>query len=243
MLKFQQVTVRQGKNDIVKDISFTVHKGKITVLLGKNGSGKTTLLRAANGLLRYEGQIVLDGHPLPMTGRARLAAFLPQILPETDLSVREVVSLGRHPYTGLFGKLSREDEAIVDRVMEQMSLRDFATRRTGSLSGGERQRVFLAQLLAQQTPLLVLDEPTAFMDPDAAAALDQLCNRLRTQGKTVLAVMHDLGRAVALADHIVVLDEGRVAFEGSREDCLDRAILEHTFGVRRVAAEQRIFFI
>ncbi len=242
MLEFRNVTVNIGQNTIVKDVYFTAETGKITVLLGKNGSGKSTLIRAANGLVRFDGTILFDGRVVTPTERARLAAFLPQSVPQTELSVRDVVALGRHPYTGLTGKLGLQDRAVIEECITRLELEPLQARRCNSLSGGERQRVFLAMLLAQQTPLLIMDEPSTFMDVDAAGALDTLCDTLRGEGKTVLMVMHDLNRALALADRVVLLENGRVCFVGSREECLAQQMIEQHFGVHRVTAENHIFF-
>lgn len=243
MLEFRNVSVHLGRKDIVKNINFTVKKGKITVLLGKNGSGKSTLIRAAGGMLKCNGEILWEGRTLAPAQRARLAAFLPQQLPETELTVEEVVALGRHPYTGLLGKTGAADRAAVARALSAMGLEGLCERSVATLSGGEKQRVFLAQALAQQTPLLVLDEPATFMDVAAAGEVDALCRNLRAEGRTVLAVMHDLSRAVALADEIVVLEAGKIIFAGSKQNCLEQRVLERCFGVRRIQAEEHIFFI
>ena len=246
MLEFKNVTIDIHRKNIVKDINITVKRGEITVLLGKNGSGKSTLLRAANGLLKYDGEILLDGRQLGTLSskeRAQKVAFLPQILPSTAMTVRQLVQLGRHPYSGPLGVLSSEDIEAVERALAGAEVAELAERAVNTLSGGERQRAFVAMLLAQQTPLLIMDEPTTYMDISAKKDLERLCRKLAAEGKTLLLVLHDLSEAVRLADNMVLLYDASVRFEGARQDCLEQNILEKTFDVERRKCDGDIFFV
>jgi len=247
MLQIEHLSVTRGKRTVLSDICFSPRQGKITALLGKNGSGKTTLLSCVNRLCPYSGEILLNGSSLSRLSpreRARCVAIFPQILPETSFSVLELARLGRNPYVGPDGRLSPGDEEAVVRAMALADVSDLAHRPCHTLSGGERQRAFLALLLAQDSPVFLLDEPSTFLDADAARALYALLERLaREHGKTVVAVMHDLSTAVALADDILLLDGGRVAFSGDVQGCLASGILESVFSVSAHRCEDgSVFF-
>lgn len=246
MICFEHVSVRRGNTPVLTDISFPVKRGKVTALLGKNGSGKSTLLSCVNRLCPYDGRILLNDRDLlriPATDRARLVALFPQILPETPFSVTQLASLGRTPHAGAFGSLTDIDRQKVQEALSLAGMTAFANRPCNTLSGGEKQRAFLAMLLTQDTPLLLLDEPATFLDADAAKALYELVVTLvRAHGKTVLTVMHDLSAAVNTADEIAILDGGSLAFFGTTEECLDSHAIERAFSVKAYRADNRIFF-
>lgn len=251
MLEFKNVSVTVHKKSILSNVSFSAKEGRITALIGKNGSGKTTLLGCASGMRRYSGEIFISGRGLRemrTVERAKKAAFLPQMMPETALSVRSLVSLGRNPYVGSMGSLSDKDKAAVREAMRLTDTEIFADRGVNTLSGGEKRRAFIAMLLAQEAPLLILDEPTSYLD---AASVRQLGDLLRNisakEGKTILTVMHDLSEAVSLADDIAVMDGGKIIFYGTRSELLQSKVIEETFGVTRTFAsldgKERIFFV
>lgn len=245
MIGFEHVSVRRENKTVLTDISFTLRRGKVTALLGKNGSGKSTLLSCVNRLCPYEGRILLNDRDLlhiPAPERARLVALFPQILPDTPFSVAQLASLGRTPHAGTFGSLTDIDLQKVQEAISLAGMTTFADRPCNTLSGGERQRAFLAMLLAQDTPLLLLDEPATFLDADAAKELYELIVTLaRGHEKTVLAVMHDLSAAVNVADDIAILDGGSLAFFGTTEECLASHTIERVFSVTAYHAANRIF--
>lgn len=250
MLEFNNITVRKQGRDLISDVSFKVKKGRITALVGKNGSGKSTLIGCVTGVNKYSGKITLsskDISDIPSRERARIAAVLGQMMPETALSVRSLVSLGRNPYVGSMGGLSDEDRKAVDRVLVLTDTAVFAERCVNTLSGGEKRRVFLALLLAQETPLIILDEPTAYLDSSSVRSICELIKMLRDEyGKTVLTVIHDLAAAVSLADDIAILSEGYLTAYGDKNEILRSESIEKTFEVRRFEVidgdEKRIFF-
>ncbi len=250
MLEFINVSLKKGGKSILDSISFGVKKGKITALIGKNGSGKSSLLNLANGLGKYSGEIRLCGKDIRKYSpreRAHLAAFLPQIMPDTALSVSSLISLGRTPYTGGMGILRDSDKEAVRRAMVLTNTEKLAERNISTLSGGEKRRVFLALLLAQETPLIILDEPTAYLDLSYSAELCTLLRELCTKhGKTVLVVMHELTAAIELCDDIALLDNGKQIFYGKREEILATHIIEDTFDLKKYTAQDgeksKIFF-
>lgn len=242
MLEFDRVKVNLRGRAVLKNVSFRLQPHKITVLLGRNGSGKSTLLQCVNQRRHYSGEIRLNDQSLALLSpreRGRQIGILPQILPETDLAVRELTELGRTPYMDAAGRLSAADKSAVREAMRMADVEAVAERPCSELSGGERQRAFLAMLLAQNARILLMDEPTTYMDVDARRELrERIILLARQQKKTLLVVMHDLNEAVRMADNIVVLDAGECRFSGSMQQCLDERIIEETFHVNRYTALQ-----
>jgi iron complex transport system ATP-binding protein len=212
----------------------TVPTGKVTGLLGPNGSGKTSLLRGVTRLLRLDdGAVQLhDADVLGLSRRAlarRVAVVEQDAATELDLSVADVVGLGRTPHRRLLAPEDDVDRAAVARAMERAGIAELADRRWPTLSGGERQRVQLARALAQEPELLVLDEPTNHLD---VAAQLQLLRLVRTLGTTTLAALHDLTLAATFCDELVVLHSGRVIAAGPVREVLTPQLLAEVYGVR-----------
>lgn len=246
MLEFNNISVRLGNKQLLQDVSFSVRPHRLTALVGRNGSGKSTLLNCANQQLSYTGQI-LEGEKnlalLPPRERGKTVAILPQTMPTPHVTVREMVAFGRNPYLDFTGRLTVRDRQAVDAALADASAADFADRYADTLSGGELQRVRLAMILAQNTPIALLDEPTSHMDQSHEAAFLELLTQLKKRKKkTFLVILHDLTLAAEYADDIVVLEEGKVVFSGPKEECLEREILEKTFSLKRYMAEDKIFF-
>lgn len=250
MLELRDISVRFGQKQILNNVSFSLRPHRLTALVGRNGSGKSTLLACVNQQLPYTGQVQEGEKNLALLApreRARAVAILPQTLPAPHIPVREMVAFGRNPYLDFTGRLTEKDRQMVEQAMKDAHADNLAERYVDTLSGGERQRVALAMILAQNTPIALLDEPTAHMDLGYEAAfLEQLRELKRTKKKTFLVILHDLTLAAQYADDLVVLDGGRIAFAGSREECLEKEILEKTFSLRRYTfrenGEERVFF-
>lgn len=237
MIECKNVRICLGKRAVIEDISFSAPDGQITVLLGKNGSGKTTLLRAMAGGIPYQGSICVQTREirsLRARQRARLIGLMPQMLPAPDITVRELVSYGRQPYTGLSGNLSAADWQAVDTVIAGTGLGALRDESLGRISGGERQKAYFAMLLAQDCPCLLLDEPGAHLDAGNMNDLSAFLTAARQEGKTVLAVLHDLNRALTIADRLVVIDSGRRIFEGPPLALSASDIPDRIFGLRRL---------
>lgn len=243
MMTFDAVSVQYGKRPVLCDVSFALPKGKITVLLGQNGVGKSTLLRCVNGLCPYTGRILLDGTPLSALSdreKARQIGILPQVLPSTHFTAQTLIELGRNPYVGPTGRLAETDRKQVENAIERTEVHPFLTRTVDTLSGGERCRAFLAMLVAQNPAVLLLDEPFAALDAPGRRQFYTLLRSLADRDdKTILVILHDLTEAMEIADHVVILQNGGVAFAGSRDDCLGTTVLEDTFGVQRFIGVQQ----
>ena len=241
MIEFRHVCAGYGDTDVLKDISFTVPKGSFTALIGPNGCGKTTLLRAAAGLLPLRsGEILLDGRPLLSYGRkelARTAAFLPQVRSIPGITVGALVAHGRFPYLGLSRQMREEDRTAVRRAMDETGVSQWANRDLRELSGGERQRVYIAMALAQDTDIIFLDEPTAYLDPAGQFELLDLVAELNRRGKTVVTVLHELSHALTRSQQVILLENGRVAAQGTPEEIVSGGAAERVFRIRIHRAE------
>lgn len=233
LLAVTDLSVQLDGTSILHDVSFDVAPRQWIGLVGPNGSGKTTLLRALAGLVAFSGQIRFDGCPLrswPARPLARRLAFLRQSTALAfDFTVLDLVLLGRTPHHGWLQGFSRADRERAREALDQVELGGFADRLVPSLSGGERQRVFLAQALVQEADLLLLDEPTTHLDVHYQFEFLDLVQRLVAEGRTVVAVFHDLEQAARYTDALLVLDDGRLVAQGPPADVLTEHLLAHTF--------------
>ncbi|HEX6196584.1 MAG TPA: ABC transporter ATP-binding protein [Jiangellaceae bacterium] len=220
---------------VLEDVSLTVRSGSWLTLVGPNGAGKTTLLRAITGAVDYGGQIELDGDPLRglrERERARTVAVVPQmpVRPE-GMTVQDYVLLGRTPYVPYFGVESAEDLAVTGELIGSLDLRGLEARPVTSLSGGEFQRAVLARALAQQAPVLLLDEPTSSLDLGHAQQVLELVDDLRRQRDlTVVAALHDLTTAAQYSDRLALLVAGEVVAEGTPADVLTEELVSRCYG-------------
>ncbi len=225
-----------GKTQILHGIDLSIEAGTWTAIVGPNGAGKTTLLRSVLGLIRYEGEVHVAGEGLaemPLRERAQRLAYVPQqpTIPP-GVGVFDYVLLGRvaHQKYGLAP--GSEDVLVVQEILENLDLTSMAQRRVDSLSGGERQRAVVARALTQQSPMLLLDEPTTSLDIGHQYEVLELVDTLRrTQNLTVLSTMHDLGLAGQFADRLVLLADGRVVADGSPQEVLVEDLLKSVYGV------------
>ena len=226
---------------VLHDLNLTFEKGRLTAVLGPNGSGKTTLLRLLNGLLVPDsGSVILGGKTLcdiPRKERAQQITFLPQDRPIPDIPAEMLVRHGRFPHLGLSRKLTASDRHIVETAMARTGALNYADRPLPSLSGGERQRVYLAMLLAQDTDILLLDEPTTYLDARHKFETIDLLRQLADSGKTVITVLHDLPLALSAADHVILLENGTCAAAGTPQALYADGVLNRVFGIRIDQAE------
>jgi iron complex transport system ATP-binding protein len=237
MLTVHHLSIHFGDRSILKDISFEVKRGTILGIIGPNGAGKTTLIRAVSGSLPIQsGHVEVDGRDVSRMGeqeRARRVAVVPQArnLPPA-FTAREMVQLGRTPYLNWLGQLSKKDELRVESAMARASALELADRRLGDLSGGEQQRLLLARALAQEAPLLLLDEPTTHLDLQyQIGLLDAVRSLVDQEGLTVLMALHDLNLIGRYADQMGLLVDGVMRAFGAPEEVLDPALLSQVYHV------------
>ncbi len=236
-LRGNAMTLAYERRTISRELTVDVPDQSFTVVIGPNACGKSTLLRALSRLLRPSaGAVLLDGadiHRRPAREIAKTLGLLPQssIAPD-GIAVAELVSRGRYPHQGLLRQWSREDEAVVAESMAATGVADLADRPVAELSGGQRQRVWLAMALAQQTPLLLLDEPTTYLDIAHQIEILDLCARLHEEeGRTLVAVLHDLNQAARYATHLIAMRDGQVVATGPPQTVVTAALVEEVFGL------------
>ncbi|KZE98094.1 iron-dicitrate transporter ATP-binding subunit [Rhodococcus sp. EPR-147] len=236
-LHTDDITVGYDKRVVSENLTVEIPDGKFTVIVGPNACGKSTLLRALSRLLKpSRGTVLLDGKAIssyPAKEVARRLGLLPQTSIAPDgISVADLVARGRYPHQKLIRQWSTADEAAVIEAMNSTGVTSLSARPVDELSGGQQQRVWVAMVLAQQTPLLLLDEPTTFLDiAHQIELLDLLATLNRENGRTLVAVLHDLNHACRYADHIIAMKDGAVVTEGAPADVVTAELVEAVFGL------------
>jgi len=236
-LRAEGLRLAYDERIVVHDLSMAIPPGRVSVVVGPNACGKSTLLRALARLLKPKaGAVYLDGHAiakLPTREVATRLGILPQspIAPE-GLTVADLVARGRNPHQRWFQQWSAEDEAAVAAALDATDTAQLATRPVDELSGGQRQRAWIAMALAQGTPIMLLDEPTTFLDlAHQVEVLDLLARLNRDEGRTIVLVLHDLNQACRYAHHLVAMVEGAIATEGRPTDVVTEELVERVFGL------------
>jgi iron complex transport system ATP-binding protein len=237
MIDARNLAIGYGTATIVPDLSLSLKEGKVTALVGPNGSGKSTILRAMARLLKpQQGSVYLDGRSISDMSTKEVARHL-AILPQSPdipagVTVRELIGYGRYPYQGILARQSDEDREAIEWAIGVAALEPFASRAVDTLSGGERQRAWIAMALAQRTGILLLDEPTTYLDIRHQQELLSLVRQLNHEhGLTVGLVLHDLNQAATHSDHMIVLSDGRIYAEGPPHQIMTPAVINAVFGV------------
>ena len=235
-LNAHDLTLAYEQHVVSDNLHVTIPDNSFTVIVGPNACGKSTLLRALSRTLKpTRGAVHLDGNIINSYAAkevARRLGLLPQssIAPD-GIGVADLVSRGRYPHQSFLRQWSRTDEEVVAHAMDSTGITALADRSVDELSGGQRQRVWLAMVLAQQTPLLLLDEPTTYLDIAHQYDLLQLFGRLHRSGRTVVAVLHDLAQAARFATRLVMMDEGRVVADGAPHEVVTSDLVRKVFGL------------
>lgn len=236
-LHVEDLSLGYGDRTVIDRLDLHVPPGKVTAIVGPNACGRSTLLRSLSRLLAPRtGRVVLDGkdvHRMPAKQLARTLGLLPQspIAPE-GITVADLVGRGRHPHQGMFSRWSTEDDTAVAAALDVTRTAELAERSVDELSGGQRQRVWIAMALAQQTDLLLLDEPTTFLDVShQIEVLDLLTDLNRTRGTTIVMVLHDLNLAARYTDHLIALSAGKLHAAGHPAEVLTEHTVQAVFGL------------
>lgn len=236
-LQAEAITLGYGDRTVISELDLAIAPGKITAVVGANGCGKSTLVRSLARLLApSQGQIVLDGKALHQRSTkevARVLGLLPQspIAPE-GIAVADLVGRGRHPHQRPLARWNAHDYEVVADALEATGIADLADRSVDELSGGQRQRVWIAMALAQETDILLLDEPTTFLDvAHQVDVLDLLTDLSAARGTTIVMILHDLNLAARYADELIAMKDGRVHAIGAPHEIVTSTLVEEVFGM------------
>ncbi|MGW0251556.1 ABC transporter ATP-binding protein [Nocardia goodfellowii] len=245
-LAAEEVTLGYGDRVIVDGLTLDIAPGVVTTVIGPNGCGKSTLLRSLGRLLKpHEGRVVLDGKAISSMKTkdvARVVGMLPQtpVAPE-GLTVADLVARGRHPHQSWLRQWSATDEAEVLTALEQTGIADLADRPLDELSGGQRQRAWISMALAQGTDILLLDEPTTYLDLAHSLEVLDLVDRLHDDmGRTVVMVLHDLNLAIRYSDQLIVMRTGQIIAQGAPGDIISAELLQEVFGLSATVLEDPV---
>lgn len=236
-VRVADATIGYDKRTISQHLSVDIPEGVFTAIIGPNGCGKSTLLRALARVIKPSaGQVCLDGKAIESYRSKEVAQQL-GLLPQTALApdgirVADLVARGRAPYQQLFQQWDRSDEQKVAAALAATQLTELSDRLVDELSGGQRQRVWVAMLLAQDTPIMLLDEPTTFLDIAHQYELMELFRDFHEAGKTIVSVLHDLNQAARYADHLIVMHEGEIVRTGPPKEVMTAELIEAVYGLR-----------
>lgn len=237
-LRGEALTLAYGKKNIAESLNVTIPDGHFTAIIGPNGCGKSTLLRTLSRLMTpTHGHVYLDGEEIQRYASkevARRIGLLAQnATTPSDISVQELVARGRYPHQPLFTRWRQEDEDAVQRAMQATGIVELANQSVDTLSGGQRQRAWIAMVLAQDTAIMLLDEPTTWLDISHQIDLLELLSELnRERGFTLAAVLHDLNQACRYATHLIALREGKIVAEGAPQEIVTAELIEAVYGLR-----------
>lgn len=235
MIHLCDISAGYGGQAVIQNINLHFETGNIYSIIGKNGCGKSTLLKVASGLLvPYTGKVLLGQSSLSVLSakqRAQRIAVLPQMRDVPQITVHSLVMHGRFPYLGFPRNPSPKDKEIVEQCMAQMGVTAYRNNSIRALSGGERQKVYLAMMLAQQADVLLLDEPTTYLDINHQLDLLDLLVMLRNEGKTIVMVMHDIAHALQYSDVVCVMEHGRIATVGTPEQIYKSGKIQSVFHI------------
>lgn len=235
MIKLSNISAGYNKVEVIKHINIGFEEGTITSVIGKNGCGKTTLLRVASNLLKpLSGSVTIVGKEIssiPSKELARKVAFLPQIRTVPNITVNNIVMHGRYPYLDFSRTPQKKDKEIVERAIEIMGLEDIKSKNIHELSGGQRQKVYLAMVLAQDTDIIFLDEPTTYLDINHQLEILEVIKKLKMLGKTIVMVLHDLNSALSCSDRVCLMDDGEIVIYDTPQDVFESGEIDRIFKV------------
>lgn len=236
MLRINNLSAGYNNEDILDDINLDIDNNQVTVIIGPNGSGKSTLLKLIIGLIKSsKGDIYIDNIDIKTMTNQQLAqkiSYLPQGKKVPDIQVKRMVLHGRFPYLQYPRRYRKQDYDMVYQALKQVEIENLADKNVNQLSGGTQQKVYIAMALAQDTPIILMDEPTTYLDISHQIKLMNLAKELANNGKSVVMVLHDLTQAFYYADRIIVISEGKVVLEGIPEDIFHSDIIFKVFDVK-----------
>ncbi len=245
-IETKKLTIAYDDQVIVDSLDLVIPKGKVTSIIGPNGCGKSTILKTIGRILKKKsGMVYLDGEDISKVSTKEIAQKM-AILPQTPtapsgLTVQELVSYGRFPHQKGFGKLTQEDKKMVNWAIEVTKLTEYSHREIDNLSGGQRQRVWIAMALAQQTDLILLDEPTTYLDmAHQLEILELLAELNQNQDCTIVMVLHDLNLASRFSDYLIAVNNGSIKAEGTAKEVITKEVLKEVFQIEATIVEEPV---
>ncbi len=233
MLQIENLSVKYGEKRVLDNLSCEFPTGALSFIIGTNGCGKTTLLRSIEGLIKSEGNITVDGKDLktmPIKDKAKIITYLPQNRPVPNIDGALMIEHGRFPHLGFYKNLGEEDKIAIDKAVELTNTSSLLDKSLAKMSGGEQQRIYIATALAQETDILLLDEPTSHLDLVNQMETLALLKRLKDAGKTVIVVLHDLEQAFTFGDYIYLVKDGKIVDIGTPDEVCASENLVAAFG-------------
>lgn len=242
MLNIKNLSLEHNKIKVLDNINMYIERGTITSIIGKNGSGKSSLVNCINDMEKYKGEITLNINnnevnikDLSNLEKSKKLSILPQLLIYPHILVSELIKMGRNPYLKLGQKLSDTDYDIIQKSIDAVNIEPLLDKYIDQLSGGERQKVYLAMMLIQDTELMILDEPTTYLDLNNETEFLNLLNKLKNEfNKTIVIIMHNITNALNYSDNIIILDNGKVCISGKTEEVINSNIIEDIFNVKTI---------
>jgi ABC-type cobalamin/Fe3+-siderophores transport system ATPase subunit len=235
MVKFKNITAGYNKVEIIKNINITFEEGSITSIIGKNGCGKTTLLKTASNLLKpFKGEITIRGKDIsyiPQKELAKMVSFLPQFRNVPNITVYNLVMHGRYPYLGFSRTPHKKDKEIVMNAIENLGLKNYINKNVHELSGGQRQKVYIAMILAQDTDIIFLDEPTTHLDINHQLEILEVIKNLKKMGKTVVMVLHDLNSALSSSGRVCLMEKGEIVIYDTPQVVFESGEIDRVFKI------------
>lgn len=224
-----------GKKKVLEDLNTDFHPGELTVVIGKNGCGKSTLLKSCLGFIDLQkGKILLNGKSIKSYSsieRAKEISYFSQSQQNSEILVKSLVMHGRFCHMGYPRRYSKKDYEIAEKCMKDTGCYEYRDKLTSELSGGQKQKAYLAMMMAQESPILFFDEPTTYLDMESQVSLLNFCRKSADEGKCVVAILHDLTQALKYAKRILLIDEGRIQFDGNANDLLKSGLIQKVFHV------------
>lgn len=245
-LRGDSLTLGYGKKVVAEDLSVVIPDGHFTAIIGPNGCGKSTLLRTLSRLMSpTQGHVYLDGEQIQRFNSKEVARRIGLLAQNAttpgDITVQELVSRGRYPHQPLFTRWRQEDDRAVQQAMQATGVADLALQSVDTLSGGQRQRAWIAMVLAQETAIMLLDEPTTWLDISYQIDVLELLSELnREQGYTLAAVLHDLNQACRYATHLIALRDGKIVAQGAPKEIVTAELIEAVYGLRCMIIEDPV---
>jgi len=243
MLKIKDLSLKLNNKEVLKNININFEENKITAIIGKNASGKTSIIKCINGTYKYNGEILLNDNNINninIKDLSKQISVLPQLLKYPHILVKDIICMGRNPYLGIKSKLNETDLDIINKIINKLNINNLQDKYLDELSGGQRQLVYLALQLVQDTPLMIFDEPSSFMDINYENFFLNILKELKN--KTIIVVMHNINQVIKYCDNIVVVDEGEIVYSGTKLDCLKQEIIEKTFNLKKYQINGVIIF-